>query len=151
YLWSPATYLIDNTRWAWSSNAAAVVAFLAFLVVFWLLYDGICRLLGQRARAVGLLVGLLVAVAAWLSCHLFAGRAAFLLVGAMMATTMSANVLMVIIPGQRKVIAALRAGQPVDPVHGQRGKQRSVHNTYFTLPVVFTMISNHYGFLYTGR
>ena len=53
-----------------------------------------------------------------------------------------------IIPGQRKVVAALRAGQPVDPVHGQRGKQRSVHNTYFTLPVLFAMISNHYGFLY---
>ena len=69
----------------------------------------------------------------------------------MMATTMSANVLMVIIPGQRKVVAALRAGEPVDPVHGQRGKQRSVHNTYFTLPVLFTMMSNHYGFLYAAQ
>ena len=58
---------------------------------------------------------------------------------------------MVIIPGQRKVVAALRAGRPVDPVHGQRGKQRSVHNTYFTLPVVFTMISNHYGFVYGAK
>ena len=66
----------------------------------------------------------------------------------MMATTMSANVFFWIIPGQRKVVAALRAGQPVDPMHGQRGKQRSVHNTYFTLPVVFTMLSNHYGFVY---
>ena len=59
----------------------------------------------------------------------------------MMATTMSANVLLVIIPGQRKVIAQMKAGQPVDPVHGQRGKQRSVHNTYFTLPVLFAMLS----------
>src|SRR5678815_4832578 len=58
---------------------------------------------------------------------------------------------MVIIPGQRKVVAALRAGRPVDPVHGRRGKQRSVHNTYFTLPVVFTMISNHYGFLFGAK
>ena len=58
---------------------------------------------------------------------------------------------MVIIPGQRKVVAALREGRAVDPVHGQRGKQRSVHNTYFTLPVVFTMISNHYGFIFGAR
>ncbi|MGZ5252742.1 MAG: urate hydroxylase PuuD, partial [Caldimonas sp.] len=71
--------------------------------------------------------------------------------GAMLATTMSANVLVWIIPGQRKVVAALRAGEPVDPVHGRRGKQRSVHNTYFTLPVVFAMISNHYGFAYAAR
>ena len=87
----------------------------------------------------------------WLSCHLFAGRAAFLLVGAVMATTMTANVAHWIIPGQRKVVAALREGRPVDPVHGQRGKQRSVHNTYFTLPVVFTMISNHYGFVFGAK
>ena len=66
----------------------------------------------------------------------------------MMATSMSANVFFWIIPGQRKVIAQLRAGEPVDPVHGQRAKQRSVHNTYFTLPVLIAMLSNHYGFLY---
>ena len=80
---------------------------------------------------------------------LVAGRAAFLLVGAMMATTMSANVFFWIIPGQRKNVAAMKAGLPVDPVHGQRGKQRSVHNTYFTLPVVFAMMSNHYSVTYT--
>jgi uncharacterized membrane protein len=89
-----------------------------------------------------------VALAAWLATELFAGRAAFLLVGAMLATAMSANVFVWIIPGQRKVVAALRQGQPVDPVHGQRGKQRSVHNTYFTLPVLFAMLSNHYSFTY---
>jgi uncharacterized membrane protein len=64
---------------------------------------------------------------------------------------MSANVLFWIIPGQRKVIAQLRAGEPVDPIHGQRGKQRSVHNTYFTLPVLVAMLSNHYGWLYQGE
>ena len=69
----------------------------------------------------------------------------------MIATIMSANVLMVIIPGQRKVMAQMKAGQPVDPVHGQRAKQRSVHNTYFTLPVLIAMLSNHYGMLYQGR
>jgi uncharacterized membrane protein len=71
-----------------------------------------------------------------------------LLVGAMIATAMSANVLFWIIPGQRKVVAAIKAGEPVDPVHGMRGKQRSVHNTYFTLPVLFAMLSNHYSFTY---
>jgi hypothetical protein len=93
-------------------------------------------------------VFVLVCLAAWLACHWFAGRAAFLLVGAMLATTMSASVFFWIIPGQKKVVAAIKAGLPVDPVHGQRGKQRSVHNTYFTLPVLFAMLSGHYSFTY---
>jgi uncharacterized membrane protein len=91
-----------------------------------------------------------VVLASWAACQLFAGRAAFLLVGAMIATAMSANVFFWIIPGQRTVIAQMKAGQPVDPVHGQRAKQRSVHNTYFTLPVLVAMLSNHYGWLYQG-
>jgi uncharacterized membrane protein len=69
----------------------------------------------------------------------------------MLATAMSANVLFWIIPGQRKVIAQMRAGQPVDPVHGQRAKQRSLHNTYFTLPVLVSMVSNHYGWLVQAK
>ncbi|MEO8835865.1 MAG: urate hydroxylase PuuD, partial [Caldimonas sp.] len=150
YLFNASSFLIDRTVFDWSP-AAAVVTALAFLVAFWVIYDALCRLFGRGPRGdlvVGVLVFAFVVFASWLSCHLFAGRAAFLLVGAMLATTMTGNVAMVIIPGQRKVVAALRAGTPVDPVHGQRGNQRSVHNTYFTLPVVFAMISNHYGFLY---
>lgn len=81
--------------------------------------------------------------------HLFAGRAAFLLVGAMIATSMSANVFFWIIPGQRTVVRQIRTGQNVDPIHGKRGKQRSVHNTYFTLPVIFAMLSNHYSFTWS--
>ena len=80
---------------------------------------------------------------------LLTGRAAFLLVGAMIATTMTANVAHWIIPGQRKMVASIKAGLPVDPIHGWRGKQRSVHNTYFTLPVLFAMLSNHYSFTYS--
>jgi uncharacterized membrane protein len=134
----------------------AVVAALAFLVLFWVFYDRICRWFGEKNGAVGgdARVGLLVLVyviaASWLACQLFAGRAAFLLVGAMLATAMSANVFFWIIPGQRKVIAQMRAGQPVEAIHGQRAKQRSVHNTYFTLPVLVAMLSNHYGWLYQG-
>jgi uncharacterized membrane protein len=93
----------------------------------------------------------MVVAASILACHWFAGRAAFLLVGAMLATTMSANVFFWIIPGQKKVIAQMRQGVAPDPIHGQRGKQRSVHNTYFTLPVLVAMLSTHYGWLVTGR
>jgi uncharacterized membrane protein len=153
YLFNASTFLIDKSLMDWSP-AAAIAAALGFLASFWLLYDGICRVFGQRAngdKIVGALVFVLIVFAAWLSCQLFAGRAAFLLVGAMIATTMSGNVFFWIIPGQRTVVAALRAGQPVDPVHGQRGKQRSVHNTYFTLPVLFAMLSNHYGALYGAQ
>ena len=151
YLWSAGTYLVDKSQMDWAP-ASAVGAALAFLVVFWLLYDAICRVFGQRKNGdaiVGALVFVLVCIASWLACHWFAGRAAFLLVGAMMATAMSANVFFWIIPGQRTVVAQIQAGQPVDPLHGKRGKQRSVHNTYFTLPVIFAMLSNHYSFLYT--
>jgi uncharacterized membrane protein len=151
YLWSAGTYLIDKSVMDWSPNAAIAVA-LAFLVVFWLAYDGICRFFGQRKNGdaiVGALLAVLVAVAAWLACHWFAGRAAFLLVGAMIATSMSANVFFWIIPGQRTVVADIKAGKPIDPIHGKRGKQRSVHNTYFTLPVLFAMLSGHYSFTYT--
>jgi uncharacterized membrane protein len=151
YLWNASTYLIDRSRMDWSPSTAVIVA-LAFFVAFWFVYDGICRLFGRGKhgdRIVGVLVALFIVLASWLACHWFAGRAAFLLVGAMMATTMSANVCFWIIPGQRRNVAAMRAGKPVDPANGQRGKQRSVHNTYFTLPVVFAMMSNHYSFTYT--
>ncbi len=150
YLYQAGTFLIDKSVHAWTPPGA-IAAALAFLVVFWFVYDLICRTLGQRAggdRLVGLVIAVFVVFASWLACQLFAGRAAFLLVGAMMATAMSANVFFWIIPGQRTVMAQMKAGQPVDPVHGQRAKQRSVHNTYFTLPVLIAMLSNHYGFLY---
>ena len=149
YLWNASTYLIDKSKMDWQPGAAISVA-LAFFVVFWIAYDCICQIFGRRKNGdtiVGVLVALLVAFAAWLACQWFAGRAAFLLVGAMMATTMSGNVFFWIIPGQRENVAALREGKPVNPAHGIRGKQRSVHNTYFTLPVLIAMLSNHYGFL----
>jgi uncharacterized membrane protein len=162
YLFNASNFLIDRKVHDWSSSAA-VAAALAFLAAFWVVYDQICRRVGERkgvnadgqsAPAVGgdaivaWLVFVYVIAASWAASQLFAGRAAFLMVGAMMATAMSANVFFWIIPGQKKVIAQMRAGEVVSAIHGQRAKQRSVHNTYFTLPVLIAMLSNHYGWLY---
>lgn len=152
YLFNAESFLVDRSVHDWSAGAA-IAASLGFLVAFWLIYDAICRLFGEVRNGdlvVGALVFVFVVFASWLACRLFAGRAAFVLVGAMLATAMSANVFFWIIPGQRKVVAQLRAGQSPDPIHGRRGKQRSVHNTYFTLPVIVAMLSNHYGWLYQG-
>jgi uncharacterized membrane protein len=155
YLWNASTYLIDKSLMDWSP-AVAITAALSFFVVFWFVYDAISRMFGFRKNGeliVATLMLCVVAFASWLACQLFAGRAAFLLVGAMIATAMSANVFVWIIPGQRKVVAAMTSGEKYDAsalaIHGKRGKQRSVHNTYFTLPVIFAMLSNHYSFLYT--
>ncbi|RZS53007.1 urate hydroxylase PuuD [Sphaerotilus mobilis] len=152
YLFNAGTFLVDKSVHDWSPGVA-IAASLGFLAAFWFVYDLICRSLGQKKNGdllVGLGVTVFIVAATWLACQLFAGRAAFLLMGAMIATAMSANVFVWIIPGQRTVIAQMKAGQPVDPIHGQRAKQRSVHNTYFTLPVLIAMLSNHYGWLYQG-
>lgn len=160
YLWNAGTFLVDKGRMDLSPVMAGAAA-LGFLVAGWLVYDLICRVVGQKRAADGtlstgndtLVLGLLfvyVVGATWLACQLFAGRAAFLLMGAMLATIMSANVFFWIIPGQRIVVGQLQAGQTPDAIYGQRGKQRSVHNTYFTLPVLIAMLSNHYGMLHQG-
>ena len=157
YLFNASTFLVDKSVYAWSSPGLAVAAALGVLVAFWVVYDGICRQVGEKDGKVGgdnivaWLVLVYVVAASWAACQFFAGRAAFLMLGAMLATAMSANVFFWIIPGQKTVIAQMKAGQAVDAIHGQRAKQRSVHNTYFTLPVLVAMLSNHYGFLYQGR
>jgi uncharacterized membrane protein len=157
YLFNAGTFLIDKTVFDWSPTAAILTS-LGFLVAFWFVYDTVCRVFGFKKNGEAIVAGLMlvvVAFASWLACELFAGRAAFLLVGAMIATAMSANVFFWIIPGQKKVVAAMTSGQPYDAaslaIHGKRGKQRSVHNTYFTLPVIIAMLSNHYSFLYTAE
>lgn len=154
YLWKADIFLVDKQVFDWSGGAAALGA-LVFLAAFWFIYDAVCRIFGTGKdgdRIVGALVLLTITVTSWIAFHFFSGRAAFLLVGASMATAMSANVFFVIIPGQRKVVAAMTSGQPYNAadyaIYGKRGKQRSVHNTYFTLPVLIAMISNHYSFVY---
>ena len=157
YLWNAGIFLVDKQVFDWSPMAAGIGA-LVFLAAFWFIYDAICRIFGQRKngdRIVGALVLAVVVCSSWIAFHLFSGRAAFIMVGASMATAMSANVFFWIIPGQRKVVAAMTSGAPYNPadyaIYGKRGKQRSVHNTYFTLPVLVAMISNHYNFVYASE
>ncbi len=148
YYAQPLTYLVDPAIAA-LSPAAAIAIGIAFIVGGWIAYDALCRSpLGRNERALAAVLAVLCAVAAYALCNLFPGRAAFVHFGAMLGTIMVLNVLFVIIPGQRALVAAAAAGQPVDPAHGLRGKQRSVHNTYFTLPVVFTMVSNHTAWIF---
>jgi len=148
YYSQAATYMIDPAKAALTPGAAIGIG-CAALVGGWLVYDGLCRLLIKRSLLLfAELYFVFVVAVAWALNHLISGRAAFLHVGAMIATTMSANVFFWIIPGQKKMVAAMQSGQTPDPIHGQRAKQRSVHNNYLTLPVLFCMISNHYAFTY---
>ncbi|VVE44093.1 membrane protein [Pandoraea communis] len=149
YLLQPQTYLIDKNVMDLQPGQAVGLA-VAFLIGGWFVYDFLCRMLGKNERVLGIGVALFVVAATYATTHIFAGRAAFLIVGAMMATSMSANVFFWIIPGQRKSVDALSKGEVPNPIWGKLGKQRSVHNTYFTLPVVFIMISNHYAFTYSN-
>ncbi|MFC5509825.1 urate hydroxylase PuuD [Massilia jejuensis] len=125
---------------------------LGSLVAGWLVYDLLCKSpLGKHDLAFGAVIFVFLVAASYALTHLLSGRAAYLHVGAMIGTIMVANVAHVIIPGQRRMVEAMRAGRKPDPAYGIRAKQRSVHNNYFTLPVLFLMISNHYAITYGHR
>ncbi len=148
YYAQASSLMVDPGRIALSPGASVMIS-MGVLAGGWVVYDGLCRLLLTRSVLLfGAIYYAFVMAVAWGLLQVFPGRAAYLHVGAMMAVTMSANVFFWIIPGQRKVVAAIRAGAAPDPLHGKRGKQRSVHNNYITLPVLFCMISNHYAFTY---
>ncbi|TCP15698.1 putative membrane protein [Crenobacter luteus] len=151
YLANASIYLVDPAKMELSGAAASAIA-VAFLVGGWVVYDALCRLISPTMNRDGVLsiaVAVMVIAVAYATSHIFQGRAAFLITGAVMATCMSANVFFWIIPGQRRMFNDIKAGRAPNPLDGKRGKQRSVHNTYFTLPVVFLMISNHYAFTYS--
>ncbi|MGB5335044.1 MAG: urate hydroxylase PuuD [Woeseiaceae bacterium] len=148
YWYGAEVYLIDPSV-AELSGAAAVAIAAAYLGGGWLVYDLLCRSpLARDDRVFAAVLFLLVALLAWSLCQLFGGRGAYIHFGAVLGTIMVANVAHVIIPGQRKMVAAAARGEAPDPAHGIKAKQRSVHNTYFTLPVLFVMISNHYALTY---
>jgi uncharacterized membrane protein len=127
----------------------AVVLSLLGIVLAWVVYDVLCRVLEERSEAAFVVTGTaLVALAAWGAGQLFAARAAYLQVGMMLGTVMVANVFFVIIPAHRKLVAAMEDGREPDPVPLRRAKARSVHNNYLTLPVLFTMLAGHFAFTY---
>lgn len=149
YWWHAATYMIAPGAPLTPLGAVAISA--ALLAVGWVFYDQLCKRLGfAHERVLGVLLVAFLALCAWGLSHVFTGRAMFLQIGAMLGTVMAANVLYVIIPGQRQMVAAKREGRAPEAVHGLRGKQRSVHNNYFTLPVLLAMISNHYPMTYSA-
>ena len=144
YYRSPELYLIDPSVQALTPLQAVGASLLA-LAAGWLLYDGLCRSrLGRHDGALALAGFVLLVAGAWGFSHLFSGRGAMLQTGAVMGTIMAANVFLIIMPNQRKTIAAMLAGETPDPALGKQAKQRSLHNNYLTLPVVFLMLSNHY-------
>jgi len=151
YYGQAEVYLIDPTVSAVSKPAAIAIG-IAFLIGGWLIYDGLCRSpLGRNAKALAVALTVLLSAAAWALCQLFSGRGAYMEFGAMLGTIMVANVFFVIIPGQRELVRAKQEGREPDPKHGIAGKLRSTHNTYFTLPVLFVMISHHYAMTYGAR
>lgn len=137
-------YLIDANVMEMTPPVAIGVS-IASIAFGWIVYDLLCRSpLGKSTTGLMLLLYVVLVAMAWGYTQLFTGRAAFLHLGAFTATIMSANVFMIIIPNQKKVVAALLAGKTPDPALGTQAKQRSLHNNYLTLPVVFLMLSNHY-------
>jgi uncharacterized membrane protein len=137
------TYLIDKSV-ADLSTGEAVAISVALLAVAWLVYDALCRVLASRPLVLAAVLLALVTLSSWGISHLFSGRALYIQVGAMLGTMMAGNVLFVIIPAHWELVRAKQAGREPDPAANERGKLRSVHNNYLTLPVVFTMISNHF-------
>ena len=136
--------LIDASRAALTRGQAIGIG-LGSLAGGWLVYDGLCRSpLGANLRAFGVVWFLLLTAAAWGLTRIFSDLGAVMHVGAIIGTVMVGNVFLVIIPNQRKVVAQVLAGMTPDPALGRQAKQRSVHNNYMTLPVLFVMISNHY-------
>jgi len=144
YYGGGAAFLVDRSV-SDLSQAQATALSLALLPTGYLVYELLWAtpLAKHQGALAGVGAGLLVGLA-WALTHVFSGRGAYLQLGAMMATVMAANVFFRIIPSQRHMIAATTAGTPVDPRYGLRAKGRSIHNHYLTLPVLFTMLSNHF-------
>jgi uncharacterized membrane protein len=149
YWYGASVYLIDPSVAALTPQVAVAIA-AASIVVGWVVYDLLCKSpLGERDGVFAGILLVLSAALAWGLCQVFGGRGAYIHFGAVLGTIMVANVFFVIIPGQKKMVAAAERGESPDPLPGIRAKQRSVHNTYFTLPVLFTMTSNHFAMTYS--
>lgn len=149
YFLGAEIYLVDRSV-ADLSVVVAISIAIAFIVGGWVIYDLMCKsTLANDARVFAFMLLLATAALAWGLCQLFGGRAAYILFGVTLGTIMVGNVFFVIIPGQKRMVSAAESGGTPDPADGQRAKLRSVHNTYFTLPVLFVMTSNHYAVTYS--
>lgn len=151
YYFQASVYMVDPAKW----NLPPVIVVhigLGTLVVGWIVYHLLADWLIDRSQiAFAIAYTLFVALMSFVLNSVLSGRAAYLHIGAMIATTMSANVFFVIIPAQHVIVGAMKKGEAPDPKYGKRAKQRSVHNNYLTLPVLFAMISNHYAFTYNHK
>jgi uncharacterized membrane protein len=144
-------FLIDKSVLVLTAGQAAGIAF-GSLVISWLVYEGLCRSpLGRHEVALALVGYVYLVALTYGFTHVFSGLGAFTQIGALIGTIMVANVFVIIIPYQKKTVDAMLAGTEPDPYWGQLGKQRSVHNNYLTLPVVFLMLSNHYPLMFATR
>ena len=148
YYLQAQTYLVGYQTWI-QSPAAAIVASILFIVCAQIIYEALLRTaLVKKGLVFAAALLLVIAFASWLAHHLFSARAAFLHIGAMIATWMAGNVLWGIMPAQRKFVAAVSENKAPDINAMLFAKLRSTHNNYLTLPVIFCMISNHYPFVY---
>lgn len=151
YYFGASLFLVDHAAFpleAWQAVGLSV----AGLLVPWLAYEALCRsTLGKNEQALAIIGYVFLVLLTILFCRVFSGRGAFIQIGALIGTMMVANVFVTIIPNQKKTVAAMVAGQKPDPALGKQAKQRSVHNNYLTLPVIFLMLSNHYPLLFGTR
>ena len=151
YYVGAGSVLVDPAKAALTAPDAIALG-LGALLAGWLVYDGLCRSrLGADNRVLGALWFAFLLAAAFCLNTMFNARGAYLHIGAMIGSVMVGNVFFVIIPNQRKVVAALVAGEEPDPALGKAAKQRSLHNNYMTLPVLFIMISHHYPMTYGAQ
>lgn len=146
YWWGASTYLIDKSVLDLSVPMAIFIS-AATIIGSWFVYDALCKAIANEL-VLGIVVFVFIVAAAWGYQQVFGARAAYLHVGAIIGTWMVWNVLFHVIPGQRRMVEAIRLGRQPQAIDGIIGKQRSVQNTYFTLPVLFIMISNHYPMTY---
>jgi uncharacterized membrane protein len=147
YYWNARAYLIDPVVLDISPPTAIAIS-VASLVVGWFAYDLLCRKIGERTTLLASATFVLIVGASWLLSLVLSGRGAFIHVGSLIGTIMAANVFLVIIPNQKRLVAQMLAGGTPDARLGAIGKQRSLHNNYLTLPVLLLMVSSHYPMLY---
>ena len=144
-------YMIDIVKYDFEKYEAVIISLLG-IVFGWVIYDFVCRLsLKTNVYVLISSIFILITVMSWAYSEIFSYRGAFMQIGTVLGTIMVANVLMIIIPGQKKVVASLLANETPNPIHGAIAKQRSLHNNYLTLPVIFIMISNHYPLIYATK